>query len=137
MELRWLLRWAWGVSAIIFVLGVVFPRSARAQTTTTGSTTTNSAQCPDISLSLGEMVVPRFYPDKTTPYPFIRPQNLDPTAINYQDCAADILLKFTLLISGSQCTDTIQVWAGTTDCTMSTARMSSDGDFQCWPVTPI
>jgi hypothetical protein len=138
MDLTPLLRWAWGVGAIVFVLGVVFPRSAHAQTTPTGSTTTNSPQCPDISLSLGEMIVPRFYPDGKTPYPFIRAQNLDPNAINYQDCAADILLKFTLLVTSSlACTDTIQVWAGETDCTRSTARMSSDGDAQCWPVTPI
>jgi hypothetical protein len=86
-------------------------------------------------LTLGP-TVPRFYPDETTPYPFIRPQNRDPNAINYQDCAADIVLEFTLLISGFQCSDTIQVWAGTTDCTQTTARMSSDGDTQCWPVTP-
>src|SRR5580692_3849290 len=101
-------RRAWGIGAALVALGSLSPRSADAQT------------CPNITFNLGS-TEPRFYSDEKTPYPFIRPQNLDPTAINYKDCADDITIEFTLLIGNLPCTDTVQVWAGTTDCTQTTA----------------
>jgi len=139
MALPRLRRWAWGVGAYLVVLGVLPPRSAEAQTTTTGTTTTTTSNCPNLSFNLGS-TVPRFFPGADTAanmYPF-RPAQLDPNGINYQDCIDNINLQFTLLIGGLPCTDTIQVWAGpsSTDCTQSTSRMSSDGDAQCWEVTP-
>ena len=67
-------------------------------------------------------------------FPF-RAQNLNPTYVNYADCAANINLQFTILISGLPCSDTIQVWAGTTDCTQTAARQADSGQTHCWPVT--
>jgi hypothetical protein len=118
------------LGACIVALGAFLPRPAAAQTTT--------ANCPNITLSVNP-TVPRFTSPSDTPataYPY-RPQNLDPTGINYQDCIDDIYLEFTLLIGTVACTDTIWVWAGTTDCTQTSARERNSGSFQCWPVAPI
>jgi hypothetical protein len=101
---------------------------------------TGTLQCPNVSITVGASV-PRYLPggDSNANLFPLRPENLNPTALDYSDCISNINLQFTLLMGGLPCTDTIQVWAGPsdTDCTQSTARMSSDGDTQCWPVTPI
>jgi hypothetical protein len=92
--------------------------------------------CPDISITVSPNV-PRFLPGGDTAanaYPS-RPQNLDPSAIDYKDCTSNINLEFTLDISGLPCTDTIQAWVGTTDCTQITARQAKSGGSQCWQVT--
>jgi MYXO-CTERM domain-containing protein len=95
-------------------------------------------ECPSVSLSVIP-VVPRYSgPDpsdtKTELYP-LRPQNENPTWIDEKDCKDDIRLDFTVLMSGLPCTDTIQVWAGTTDCTQVSARQANSGATHCWPVT--
>jgi hypothetical protein len=77
-------------------------------------------------------VVYRFYPDGTA-YPF-RPANLNPNDIDQQDCDDDIYLEFTLLETCLPTTDTIQVWAGTTDCSQATAREGATGGPYCWQV---
>jgi hypothetical protein len=126
-------RWAWGVGACLVALVALLPRSARAQTTTT-----TGGNCPMVSITVNP-VVPRYYPGGDTvanEYPY-RPQNLNPNDVNYQDCAADINLEFTLLVGGLPCTDTIWVWAGTTDCTQVSARERNSGSTQCWPVAQI
>jgi hypothetical protein len=125
-------RWSWILSASIVALSLLLSGSASAQTTTGGG------NCPNIRLNVNP-TVPRYRQGGDTPanaYPY-RPQNLDPTAINYQDCIDDINLEFTLLIGGLPCTDTIWVWAGTTDCTQTSARQRNSGSTQCWPVAQI
>jgi len=111
-----------GVCAAL--LAVLFPAVARAQT------------CPSVSISVNQ-VVPRYIGASDTAanlFPY-RPQNLEPSWINYNDCAKDIRLQFTILVGGLPCTDTIQVWAGTTDCTQVSARQANSGATHCWPVT--
>jgi MYXO-CTERM domain-containing protein len=103
----------------------VAPRIAQAQT------------CPDIDLSVNP-TVNRYLSggdDNAHLYPF-RPKNEQPTWLEYRDCKADINLEFTLLMSGLPCTDTIQVWAGTVDCTQLAARQSNSDQTHCWPVLP-
>lgn len=88
-----------------------------------------------LSISLNPTVL-RYLPgsDATAnEWPF-RPQNMDPTAIDYDDCIANIHLAFDLIVSGLPCTDTLQVWVGTTDCTPTFARQPNSGATQCWPV---
>jgi hypothetical protein len=120
---RWLRQWGTTV-AFFAALAVLIPLTARAQ------------NCPNVSISVNSLV-PRYYPgaDTTANLFPVRPQNLNPTWINYSDCKSDINLEFTLLISGLPCTDTIQVWAGTVDCTQVAARQADSGQTHCWPVT--
>jgi hypothetical protein len=94
--------------------------------------------CPSISIHV-DVVVPRFpdtnaddNPNHTFPS---RPQNLDPTGIDYNDCSSNIHLQFTGSVDGLPCTDTMQIWAGTTDCTPTSARQTNSGAAHCWPGT--
>lgn len=116
-------RWALWAGVYLAALLVLVPRAAWAQT------------CPNISISVNP-TVPRYLPGGDTAANLItpRPQNLDPTAINFSDCNLDINLEFTILVSGLPCTDTIQAWAGTTDCTQTSARQANSGAAHCWPV---
>jgi hypothetical protein len=87
-------------------------------------------------ISLANSVVQRYYPNSSTnAYPF-RAANLNPNDINFQDCEDDIHLVFTLLETGGStgdAPDILQVWAGTTDCTQTTARSGAESPF-CWQV---
>jgi MYXO-CTERM domain-containing protein len=110
---------------VAWSLAVLAPTSARADT------------CADISVNVNS-VVPRYTGTSDTPanlYP-LRPPNEEPTWIDYDDCKADVRLQFTVLIGGLPCDDTLQVWAGSVDCTQASARESSSGGPRCWPVTP-
>jgi len=66
----------------------------------------------------------------------LRPQNLNPTGISYQDCVDDQSLAFNLLVSGFG-TGTpagIQVWASRGgDCTMDPNR-TNGATAVCWPL---
>ncbi len=87
------------------------------------------------SSSLGITINPtvkRFYPDGVTSYNF-RAANFNPADINFQDCEDNIVLQFSLNLSGLPTTDTVEVWAGSTDCTQSSAREESTGPY-CWQV---
>jgi hypothetical protein len=99
---------------------------------------TGSEACPNVNITVNP-VVPRYYPGGDTAanvYPS-RPQNLNPNAVNYNDCISNINLEFTLTISGLPCSDEIWVWAGPTDCIQASARDRNSGSAQCWPVAPI
>jgi hypothetical protein len=115
----------WGASVIMGVALTVIPATGWAQ------------NCPNVNISVNP-VVPRFSPggDTAAHLSPARPPNLDPDGISYDDCKSDLNLQFTLLISGLPCTDTIQVWAGTVDCTQVSARQADSGATHCWPVTP-
>jgi hypothetical protein len=66
-----------------------------------------------------------------------RPPNLDPEGVNFTDCEDDLRLDFTLLLSGFGAADeaSVQVWAGTVDCTSDLNRSSANGSAHaCWQV---
>lgn len=67
-----------------------------------------------------------------------RPQNLNPTGVNFSDCMQDLKLSFNLNISGFNPGDSasIQVWAGTIDCTQDSNRTGSGQGVShpCWQV---
>ncbi len=105
---------------------VLAPRAALAQDG--GSAGTNGLSIQQTG------TVYRFGPDGKTPYNF-RAANLNPSDINFQDCQDDIILQFTLIEGGLPTTDTIQVWAGSTDCSQNTARQTGSGPY-CWQVAP-
>jgi hypothetical protein len=87
-------------------------------------------------IALASSVVQRYYPDSSTnAYPF-RAASLNPNDINFQDCEDNIHLVFNLLETGGStgdAPDILQVWAGTTDCTQTTARSGAESPF-CWQV---
>jgi hypothetical protein len=109
-------------------LFIALPRTAMAQFDA-GSTSTGSG--PSITIS---PTVYRFYPNGVTSYP-VRDANVNPNDINFRDCDDNIALQFNLTISGLPTTDTIEVWAGTTDCSVASARELGDGPY-CWQVAP-
>ena len=114
---------ALGLASLITAL----PRTALAQFGDGGSS----------SSGLGITINPtvwRFHPDGVTPYNF-RAANFNPADINFQDCSDNIILQFSLYLTGLPTTDTIEVWAGSTDCTQSSAREESTGPY-CWQVAP-
>lgn len=91
----------------------------------------NAASSSGLGLTVSGVVY-RFKPNGAS-YSF-RPANEEPNWIDTQDCDDNIYLEFTLVESGLPTTDTIQVWAGTIDCSESTARMGSTGGPYCWQV---
>lgn len=65
----------------------------------------------------------------------LRPQNLNPTGISFDDCQTDISLNFTLTLSGlPQPSLSLQAWVGNADCTALDARRATTA--QCWPAIP-
>jgi hypothetical protein len=118
-------------AALLVAAALASPKPAFAQFGVggDGGSTSNSG------LSIAQAgTVYRFYPNGTTPYNF-RAANLNPSDINFQDCQDDIILQFTLTEGGLPTTDTIQVWAGSTDCSQNTARQTGTGPY-CWQVAP-
>ncbi len=123
------LRRSWvvrgGLAALAVLAAVGAPRAAHAQT------------CPSLNITPNG-VVNRYVgtaDNAANSWP-LREQNLNPTYINYADCAANARLNFTILVGGLPCTDTIQVWAGTVDCTQTAARLANSGMTRCWQVVP-
>lgn len=57
-----------------------------------------------------------------------------PDWINYADCASNVLLHFQLAVSSIPTNGSLQVWAGTDDCTKTEAR-TGDTTRTCWPVS--
>src|SRR5579863_4026474 len=66
--------------------------------------------------------VQRYTTTKSAMYPF-RAQNLNPNDINFKDCSDNIVLEFQLFETGLPTIDTLQIWAGPTDCTQQSARV--------------
>jgi hypothetical protein len=67
-----------------------------------------------------------------------RPPNLNPAGVNFSDCEQNLRLDFPLVVSGFAGSDTasVQVWAGTVDCTVDTNRTSTGAAHPCWQVAP-
>jgi hypothetical protein len=70
-----------------------------------------------------------------TPYP-LRPENEQPGGIDSKDCTDDIWLQFSLTVCDLPTTDTLEAWAGTTDCTQPSARGVGGTGPRCWLVCP-
>lgn len=64
----------------------------------------------------------------------VRPQNLNPTGINFADCEADAVLHFSLSLTGFCSEVHLEAWVGSTDCTPLAARTVTTGT--CWPASP-
>jgi hypothetical protein len=120
------------------LVGTFTARAAQAQTTTT---TTSG---PTISAS-GQAFPLRLVPDAAgnlvsacpgTPASnctSTRPQNLNPLGISYADCIADMVLQFSVTLSGFTGADSVEVWgSATTDCTASTDRGVDYTAAVCW-----
>jgi hypothetical protein len=66
-----------------------------------------------------------------------RPQNLNPEGVSFSDCEQNLRMDFTLVLSGFSGADqaSVQAWAGTTDCTQDSSRVSTAGTAHaCWQV---
>ncbi len=59
-----------------------------------------------------------------------------PDWINYADCASNVLLHFQLAVSNIPTNGTLQVWAGTDDCSKLEAR-TGETTRTCWPVSAV
>lgn len=97
---------------------VAVPRAARAQTPPTsgaGITVNN--------------VVSRSTPSGSPP---THPQSVPTTGVTKADCQADVTLTFSLLLTGISASNHLEVWAGSGDCSATTARVGTTAT--CWPV---
>jgi len=66
-----------------------------------------------------------------------RPQNLNPTGVNFGDCEQDLRLDFTVTVSGFEASDAhLEVWAGVIDCTQDANRntVNTGEAHPCWQV---
>ena len=74
-------------ACVALIALLLAPRVARAQT------------CPSVAITVNPLVNRYIGPSDTNANLFpLRPQNLQPTWINYQDCKDDIRLQFTILV---------------------------------------
>jgi hypothetical protein len=116
-------------AAFGWLLGVALlaPSAARGQTTTTTTTTAG----PVITASTN-IFPDRILPDGTDLMESTRPEYLNPLGINYDDCAQDMRLQFTISISGFD-GQALEVWASNVgDCTAPAARGAQGGIPSCW-----
>jgi hypothetical protein len=116
---------AWLVALGALLVGVTEGR-AYAQTTNTESVTATAQVNP---LRLVNGVVQN-----------ARPQNLNPTGINFADCNSNMVLQFTVNLNGFQTADnaSLLIWAGKVGPCNSTQARGSGGATAptCWPVIP-
>jgi len=62
-----------------------------------------------------------------------RLQNLNPLGISYADCVSDMVLQFSVTLTGFTGTDSLEVWASlTSDCTALTDRGIGATAALCW-----
>ncbi len=59
-----------------------------------------------------------------------------PDWINYADCASNVLLHFQLAVTSIPTNGSLQVWAGTDDCSKLEAR-TGETTRTCWPVSGV
>jgi len=130
--------------ATAFAMAAAAPARAQTASSSSGSSSGGSATGSE-SISAGVANPSRFLyqngvcngcaaTDVTnTP----RPQNLNPEGVNFTDCEQDLRMDFTLILSGFAGGDSasVQIWAGTEDCTQDTNRVSTAGTLHaCWQV---
>ncbi|HSY24441.1 MAG TPA: hypothetical protein VK841_20080 [Polyangiaceae bacterium] len=123
---------AWLVALGALLVGVT---ESRAYAQTSGTTTTTSTTGQE-SITASQNVNPDRIVNGQDLGESTRPQNLNPTGINYSDCISDMSLQFSVTLSGFAATDnaSMQIWATDHgDCTASTSR-GIEGINQCWPL---
>jgi hypothetical protein len=59
-----------------------------------------------------------------------------PEWINFSDCASNVLLHFQLAVTNIPTNGSLQVWAGTEDCSKLEAR-TGETTRTCWPVSAV
>jgi hypothetical protein len=77
----------------------------------------------------------RLFSDATRQAPF-RAASKFPDWVNYADCASNVLLHFQLAVTGIPNNGSLQVWAGTEDCSKLEAR-TGETTRTCWPVSAV
>lgn len=77
----------------------------------------------------------RLFSDATKQAPF-RAASKFPDWINYADCASNVLLHFQLAVANIPTNGSLQVWAGTDDCSKLEAR-TGETTRTCWPVSAV
>lgn len=77
----------------------------------------------------------RTFADATKQAPF-RSASKFPDWINYADCASNVLLHFQLAVTNIPTNATLQVWAGTDDCSKLESR-TGETTRTCWPVSTV
>jgi hypothetical protein len=103
--------------------------AAYAQTTTTTTATTG----PTVTLAQTNEA-----PTRTVNGVVVDPraQNLTPLGINYSDCISNMVLDFSVLLSGFDGTESLQIWATKTgaDCSTLVSRGGGGVAPVCWPL---
>jgi hypothetical protein len=62
-----------------------------------------------------------------------RPQNLNPLGISFADCNSNMVLRFSVTLSGFTGAQNMQIWASkSSDCTATIDRGLSTGGAVCW-----
>lgn len=101
---------------------------ARAQVTTTPTAT--STVGPSITFPVA---APTRLINNVVQNP--RPANQTPLGVNYSDCINDMVLQFSVALSGFLGTTNLQIWATkSTDCTAPTTRGIGANANTCWLV---
>ncbi len=122
------------VSSLVFAFAVVWavaftPRAAWAQTTPSVTQILGAVQrCePPIGSPCNDA-------DNTGNHP--HPNGVVVSALNFEDCTADLHYEFQIGIANPSSSYQLEVWAGTQDCSQLANRQTS-ATAVCWPVTPF
>jgi hypothetical protein len=113
--------------------GTLTSAVGRAQTTTTTgpSISASGQQFPLRLTSTGASACGSGTP--TGDCTSTRPRNLNPQGISYADCISDMVLQFSVTLSGFTGLDSVEVWASlTSDCTAPADRGSGSSAAVCW-----
>lgn len=106
-----------------------FPRSAVAAALLLAQAA--SAQ----QIALSQTPDRRTFADASKQAPF-RSASKFPDWINYADCASNVLLHFQLAVTNIPTNGSLQVWAGTDDCSKLESR-TGETTRTCWPVSAV
>jgi hypothetical protein len=120
------------MSLVVAVAGTLASSTARAQTTTSGPTVSQSGQAVPLRLTPSGAS----FCGPATPAAncvSTRPENLNPLGISYADCIADMVLSFSVTLDGFTGSDSLEVWASLgSDCTSLSDRGRESNAAVCW-----
>jgi hypothetical protein len=118
-------------STRLYVLALV-PAMLLASEPARGQTTATSG--PTISPASGQLYPNRFV-NNVGFGPSTRSTNLNPLGINYSDCVQDMILRFDVVVSGFDGSESLQVWATKSgDCLTTGERGIGSAAATCWLV---
>jgi hypothetical protein len=123
MHLRARSTFAFGSALVALGAGTrAYAQTTTTTTATTGPTVTLVVDAPTRTVN-GVVVNPR-------------PQNLTPLGINYSDCISNMVLDFSVLLTGFDGTESLQIWATKTgaDCSTLVSRGGGGVAPVCWPL---